>query len=84
MQFETIEDILAALGSIQERVQQIREILLANLIMIGEIPAPTFQEQRRVDFLQDRFVENGFFTQRIACSHSFTWFLGNNLHIRER
>lgn len=58
MALETFDDILTALDGIQERVQQIRDIVLANLIMIGEIPAPTFHEQRRVTFLQDRFVEH--------------------------
>jgi tripeptide aminopeptidase len=36
-----------------------REIILANLVMIGEIPAPTFHEQARIDFLQQRFTEAG-------------------------
>lgn len=36
-----------------------REIILANLVMIGEIPAPTFHEQARIDFLQQRFTESG-------------------------
>jgi acetylornithine deacetylase/succinyl-diaminopimelate desuccinylase-like protein len=38
-------------------VEAARETLLANLVMIGEIPAPTFGEQRRIQFLQDRFTE---------------------------
>jgi di/tripeptidase len=36
-----------------------REIILANLVMIGEIPAPTFHEQARIEFLQQRFTESG-------------------------
>ena len=39
MALETFDDILTALDGIQERVQQIRDIVLANLIMIGEIHA---------------------------------------------
>ncbi len=34
-------------------------MILANLVMISEIPAPTFSEQRRVQFLMDRFTEYG-------------------------
>lgn len=36
-----------------------RERLLSNLVMLGEIPAPTFGEERRAAFLQDRFNEVG-------------------------
>ncbi len=36
-----------------------REMLLANLIMLGEIPAPTFSENKRIKFLQQRFTECG-------------------------
>ncbi|MFH0910733.1 MAG: M20/M25/M40 family metallo-hydrolase [Planctomycetota bacterium] len=36
-----------------------RHILLANLSMIAEIPAPTFQETGRVEFLINRFCELG-------------------------
>jgi tripeptide aminopeptidase len=40
-------------------LQAYREIILANLVMIGEIPAPTFREQARMEFLQQRFTESG-------------------------
>lgn len=42
-----------------ERVQFHREVLLANLVMIGEIPSPTFQENERIEFLLNRFNEAG-------------------------
>lgn len=32
-------------------------MLLANLVMMGEIPAPTFGEEERINFLIDRFKE---------------------------
>lgn len=59
MTYETFEDILASLPSMQESIKNISEMLLANLVMIGEIAAPTFGEQRRVEFLKDRFTESG-------------------------
>lgn len=59
MKFQTFEDILAALPQIQMVVKELKEMLLANVVMLGEIPAPTFGEQRRVDFLKDRFNEAG-------------------------
>ena len=36
-----------------------RDILLANLVMAAEMPAPTFSEADRVRFLLDRFREAG-------------------------
>jgi di/tripeptidase len=56
---DSFEEILAILPFIKEASQALREILLANLVMIGEIPSPTFEEDRRVKFIQNRFVEAG-------------------------
>lgn len=47
------------LSSSVEKLKKYREILLANLVMIGEIPAPTFKEERRVEFILNRFAEAG-------------------------
>ena len=55
----SLDDILEQLPDLEERTRAFREILLANLVMIGEIPAPTFKEERRVQFLVDRFSEAG-------------------------
>lgn len=51
--------VYAALPRYVETLEAMREIFLANLIMIAEIPAPTFQEQARTDFLLQRFAEAG-------------------------
>ena len=40
-------------------LEDYREMLLANLVMIGEIPAPTFGEDQRIEFLKQRFTECG-------------------------
>ncbi|MCC5849036.1 MAG: M20/M25/M40 family metallo-hydrolase [Verrucomicrobia bacterium] len=40
-------------------VRACRDILLANLVMAAETPAPTFGEEARVRFLLDRFRESG-------------------------
>jgi acetylornithine deacetylase/succinyl-diaminopimelate desuccinylase-like protein len=42
-----------------EALVPMRERLLANLVMIAQIPAPTGEEGQRVRFLLDRFVEAG-------------------------
>jgi len=56
---DSFDDILRVLPVIREASQSAREILLANLVMIGEIPSPTFEEYQRVEFIQNRFVESG-------------------------
>ncbi len=42
-----------------EALTPLRERLLANLVMIAQIPAPTGRESQRVQFLLDRFTEEG-------------------------
>lgn len=48
-----------AAPSHREKLRRLREILFANIVMAGEIPAPTFAEGRLVRFLGDRFTEAG-------------------------
>jgi tripeptide aminopeptidase len=55
----SLEGIVTALPYYRDASQAVREILLANLVMIGEIPAPTFGEERRIEFIQNRFTECG-------------------------
>ncbi len=50
--------ILQDLPVYREKSEALREIFLANLVMLGEIPAPTFGEQDRQAFLQQRFSES--------------------------
>ena len=49
--------ILAEIKGFPEALAPMRERLLANLVMIAQIPAPTGQESQRVRFLLDRFGE---------------------------
>lgn len=55
----SLQTITGSLAELQEDLVQFREILLANLVMIGEIPAPTFGEERKIEFLLNRFNEAG-------------------------
>ncbi len=48
-----------SLPDLIEKLKKYREVLLANLVMIGEIPAPTFKEERRIEFILNRFAEAG-------------------------
>ncbi len=44
---------------LRDRIQPLREMLLANAVMFAEIPGPTFDESRRVRFMLDRLTEAG-------------------------
>ena len=55
----SIKKITKKLPIIREQLKEFREILLANLVMIGEIPAPTFKESEIIEFLLNRFNEAG-------------------------
>jgi len=55
----TFTEILAELPRFRKAAEEIREILLANLVMISEIPAPTFGEEERIQLIQQRFSECG-------------------------
>ncbi|MHC4405723.1 MAG: zinc-binding metallopeptidase family protein [Planctomycetota bacterium] len=52
-------EIPEKISEIPEALKPLRERLLANLVMIAQIPAPTREEAPRVRFLLDRFGEAG-------------------------
>lgn len=55
---ETVRaDIITASGGYRERLTQMRERILADAVMIGEIPSPTFEEDRIVEFIRNRLTE---------------------------
>ncbi|MFW5997161.1 MAG: peptidase dimerization domain-containing protein [Lentisphaeria bacterium] len=53
----TFDDILKSLPHLTEECRKTRQTLLTNLVMTGEIPAPTFAEDDRIEFLQRRIAE---------------------------
>ncbi|MFH5832797.1 M20/M25/M40 family metallo-hydrolase [Halalkalibaculum sp. DA3122] len=57
MATKSFDDILNKLAPLVEQSREMKEILLANLVMLGEIPAPTFEEEERIEFLLNRFKE---------------------------
>lgn len=69
-----MDEILQKLTGFGEGTRKLRETLLANLVMIGEIPSPTFGEENRIRFLQQRFCECGL----LNCSSDE---IGNGLAI---
>lgn len=60
-----MSDLHEFIGRLPASLEGYREIILANLVMMGEIPAPTFHEQARIDFLQQRFTESGL--HNVSC-----------------
>jgi di/tripeptidase len=53
------DQVLHRVRRLPPSLEGFREMLLANLIMIGEIPAPTYAESQRIEFLKQRFTECG-------------------------
>lgn len=51
--------VVASVNTYRDQLATLRERVLADAVMIGEIPAPTFKEDRLVSFLRDRFTEEG-------------------------
>jgi len=41
------------------QIEDMREMILANLVMVSQIPAPTFKEQERAEFILNRYIESG-------------------------
>ena len=52
---DKMADILSSIPSMEKDLKEIRDVLLTNLVMLGEIPSPTFSEQSRMNFLVNRF-----------------------------
>ncbi len=55
----TIESILDRLPRLREEAQRLQDIVLANLVAIGEVPAPVDGEARRAAMVLERFGECG-------------------------
>lgn len=53
----SFDRIVKKINQYKQRLELLRDTVLSNLVMIGEIPAPTFGEGKRIYFLQERFKE---------------------------
>jgi len=70
--YQNAEEIMNDLPAIREVCVSLRETLLANLVMLGEIPSPTFDEEARVKFLLQRLSECGLNnTSSDECGNGF-------------
>ena len=52
-----MDKYLDALPMFVDKIQEIREIIISNIVLIGQIPAPTFHEKRRAEHLVERLAE---------------------------
>ena len=60
-----LSKILDSLEIFEKKIRNMDELLLANLVMINELPAPTFDEKFRSEFLINRFAEDNL----LNCSY---------------
>lgn len=58
-EFSTLSEILDLMPALPQKMIGIQETLIANLIMLSEIPSPTFEEAARVKLLLQRMDECG-------------------------
>ena len=58
MMKDEVTAVISGLENFETAFREVREIFLSNLVMISEIPAPTFEERERVSFILDRFSES--------------------------
>ena len=52
-----MESILNQVPGFVDPIRDIREIIISNIVLIGQIPAPTFHERRRAERLVERFAD---------------------------
>ena len=52
-----MEKYLDVLPMFADQIRKIREIIISNIVLIGQIPAPTFHERRRAQCLVERLAD---------------------------
>jgi acetylornithine deacetylase/succinyl-diaminopimelate desuccinylase-like protein len=52
-----MDKYLEALPLFVDKIREIREIIISNIVLLGQIPAPTFHEKRRAEHLVERLAE---------------------------
>lgn len=52
-----MDEYLSLLPEIVEKIKAIREVIITNIILIGQVPAPTFKEKRRTSVFMERLAE---------------------------
>jgi tripeptide aminopeptidase len=52
-----MDTYLKVLPTFVDKIRKIKEIIISNIVLVGQIPAPTFHEKRRAKFLVERMAE---------------------------
>lgn len=52
-----METILKKLPAFVNQIKEIQEVILSNIVLIGQVPAPTFQEAARIEMFLDRLTD---------------------------
>ena len=53
-----MDKYLDSLPMFVDKIREIREVIISNIVLIGQIPAPTFHERRRAEHLVERLAES--------------------------
>ena len=51
-----MEDYLNRLPKIVDQIKSMRDTIIANIVLIGQIPAPTFKEKQRIQLFMERLA----------------------------
>lgn len=54
-----MDDFIENLPEIVDKIRSLKELIIANVVLIGQVPAPTFGEGRRSNFFLERMSELG-------------------------
>ncbi|MGD8520454.1 MAG: hypothetical protein PVF56_04855 [Desulfobacterales bacterium] len=52
-----MNDFLKKLPDLVEEIKSLKDIIITNIVLIGQTPAPTFKEKRRAKVFMDRLAE---------------------------
>lgn len=52
-----MNDFLEILPSYVEKIKSIREIIISNIVLLGQIPSPTFKEEKRATAFLERLCD---------------------------
>ncbi len=52
-----MDDYLKNICELTEKIKTVRDIIITNIVSLGEKPAPTFKEKERVEIFLDRMAE---------------------------
>ena len=54
-----MDEFLKNLPTLVEKIKALRDTIITNIVLIGQVPAPTFKEKRRSSLFQERLAEFG-------------------------